>query len=828
VYKFKTGGLLALSLTTAISLAANAAAEPESRPSFGGDIIDAADSNDISQVANLITSGANPNESGEFGATPLMRAVHNNNLPLVKLLLKSGANTNKSDIGGATAVSIAARESHNEILGLLIKSGAEVNTHDGEGFTPLMRAALAGNQTAVQALLSAGAKVNQANSFGETALSQAKKDGNAQIASLLTQNGADDSLAQMPQIAQIKPELVKTKAGKALHKHDIVQTAQNDDDKADIVIDFSDGKLSGRTNNGVQEVRQIASIKPEYSAASYYVPVKTPAPVADDSEDRIQIPVKPKPLAALVKMEMPQSVPGMVRVDSKWLSSLRQVAQIAARPYQIASNEMVFADTENKIIELGNFKSAEFANKKIASLKKNFPAVFDKLALHTVEKTGGGHKYFQINAGLVSNDAADDLCRQLVASGINCRPVRTDLKSQDEFNNYTSDAPVKNPPAAAAAEVSDNKAKNDLLGPTPSPEVEAKPLGAQQTASNIGSFVKPDAAAYNNLPSAAGGNADAPPPAPADSAVPAPLKTIAAVDAAPPTPPPAAPVAAAPTPAPAAPVIEVKPAEPEAAAVPAVTASDNTEAAPVKKIVKKKAKPAQKIPAPGVGAPPRDLMTGQPLVQGSLQSSGSKFDVARPVKAEGAVVTSSLDKTGSVWIKVDYFQNEAAAHNFWSNLRAQNPDFGSYSMNASTPLTRSNRTTAKIGPFASAAETQSACAVIMQSGLHCAISNAVPERLINTLPSLNTYIDSPVAGSGENKGGWIVQLGSYDSYQDAEEKWDAYAKENHHLSKLENNIIPADGRFRLRAGNFDSSAKADSLCDELRGNGISCIIVKTN
>ena len=230
--------------------------------------------------------------------------------------------------------------------------------------------------------------------------------------------------------------------------------------------------------------------------------------------------------------------------------------------------------------------------------------------------------------------------------------------------------------------------------------------------------------------------------------------------------------------------------------------------------------------APGTGEPPRDLATGQPI--GAGVGIDGKFDVARPVKS--AAVTADIPLSQQVWIKIGNFANSEAAHSYWNSLRSQNTTFANLHERTEVPFTRPDLTSMEVGPFASAAEGDNACVAIQQNGLNCTKTDTLPPRMINNLPAPNSYIDDhnmPLVNDYDiGNGNWNIQLGSYDSYEEAQSKWNDIAAGNKHLKKIKADIVAANGKYRLRAGNFNSSGKADALCDELRNQGISCIIIK--
>lgn len=303
--------ILALSLTTAITLATStASAAPEEKVSFGSQMVDAAETGDTLALKNLISAGANPNEIGEFGATPLMRASYHNNVNMVKMLVSAQANVDISDMAGATALSIAAREGHNEIVAELLKSGADFDATDKEGFTPLMRAVDNGNIKNVQALVAAGAKLNFANAFGKTALSLAKTHGQAEIAELLTQNGAKMTGTYKPgrQVAQFKPFSGGSK----------ILAASG---AADITLDFTKGRFSA-------------------DAGSIAIPSK---PVLELSAD---------------------AAPQEVYADSLTLVNPEQEAELNGAPVMIRGNNLVEKPGDSEVIDVPGITVEKTASPK--------------------------------------------------------------------------------------------------------------------------------------------------------------------------------------------------------------------------------------------------------------------------------------------------------------------------------------------------------------------------------------------------------------------------------------------------------------------------------
>ena len=137
-----------------IFVGASALAEVVSASPLG----DAARSGDSAVLAQLLNSGADPNEAAY--ASPLYSASANGHLDAVKLLIAFGADVNTLQVQGS-AMQIAARRGHVGIVEFLLASGANPNLPGGEHFkTPLHEAAHNGSVAIITLLLDYGADVN--------------------------------------------------------------------------------------------------------------------------------------------------------------------------------------------------------------------------------------------------------------------------------------------------------------------------------------------------------------------------------------------------------------------------------------------------------------------------------------------------------------------------------------------------------------------------------------------------------------------------------------------------------------------------------------------
>jgi ankyrin repeat protein len=198
---------------------------------------------DIAKVRLLLDRGANPNDSSDFGATPLtLAAASKNSAPLVQLLLDRGAEATQAaliasarsnpdtvrillarvpDKGGAAAtLAVRARcdeclailqpdpkSSMPRVLTLLLPPGAggdpqmlraamlrnpDVNVIDPKDRTPLMMAAISETvpPDVLQEFISRGANVHAVSLDGLNALDYAQTLGRASTIDVLTRAGA--------------------------------------------------------------------------------------------------------------------------------------------------------------------------------------------------------------------------------------------------------------------------------------------------------------------------------------------------------------------------------------------------------------------------------------------------------------------------------------------------------------------------------------------------------------------------------------------------------------------------------------------------------------
>jgi len=166
-------------------------------------LADSLKAKDITELRELIASGADVNVINNRGFTPLWAASARGYKEMVKLLLDAGANPNivmclgscdGGVLSGLTALSAAL--DHHEIVNLLIAAGANVNAADSWGITPLYNAFRAGLIKTVKLLEEAGAKVRpeiQRNDKTYTSLSLERQKSYLKIVQLLRDYGTRNS-----------------------------------------------------------------------------------------------------------------------------------------------------------------------------------------------------------------------------------------------------------------------------------------------------------------------------------------------------------------------------------------------------------------------------------------------------------------------------------------------------------------------------------------------------------------------------------------------------------------------------------------------------------
>jgi ankyrin repeat protein len=190
-------------------------------------LMEAAKSNDLKKMEDLIKKGANVNSADDRGRTPLMYAAQagsqqaierlvktyhadvnakdiNNQTALmkssimgkndgVKFLLDNKAKIDEYDKFGRTALTYSARADHTDVLKTLLQKGADPNIRDDDGRSPLMEAAAKGNLESTKELIRHFADPNaQTDKTKTTALMDAIEKGNPAVIRLLAKRSDPD------------------------------------------------------------------------------------------------------------------------------------------------------------------------------------------------------------------------------------------------------------------------------------------------------------------------------------------------------------------------------------------------------------------------------------------------------------------------------------------------------------------------------------------------------------------------------------------------------------------------------------------------------------
>jgi ankyrin repeat protein len=192
-----------VSLTAALSSAPERLdASGGQLPPTGEELLAAVRSDDAQLAGELLAAGADPNISGDLGATPLVIATARANPNLARMLIDAGADPSLPMSTGQAPIHIAAGAGETALIQILADARpdlVDLPVASGAGSTPLMLAAGAPHADAVAVLISVGADVNAVNTNGFTSLHFAIEDGaDADVTRLLLDAGADPDLVAIP------------------------------------------------------------------------------------------------------------------------------------------------------------------------------------------------------------------------------------------------------------------------------------------------------------------------------------------------------------------------------------------------------------------------------------------------------------------------------------------------------------------------------------------------------------------------------------------------------------------------------------------------------
>jgi len=154
-------------------------------------------SGNLPEINQLIRNGANINEVGSDGSTPLMYSIWHSKheiwnkskrAEVSKYLIESGADVKVKDGNKYDALLYAVDYRQNELIKILLDKGADIESTDYAGMTPLAKAVWQTSDVdSVKLLIKMGANVNAKNDEGQTILdfALAIRDGKAILCELL-------------------------------------------------------------------------------------------------------------------------------------------------------------------------------------------------------------------------------------------------------------------------------------------------------------------------------------------------------------------------------------------------------------------------------------------------------------------------------------------------------------------------------------------------------------------------------------------------------------------------------------------------------------------
>ena len=108
----------------------------------------AAKTGDLREVEALLSKGADVNEKGLFGASPLYEAIHYHApFDIVQTLINKGADVNRGLTNGWRPIHVAVRNNDADVVKLLLERGVNITVPNPFGKTPLNMAEEKGYST---------------------------------------------------------------------------------------------------------------------------------------------------------------------------------------------------------------------------------------------------------------------------------------------------------------------------------------------------------------------------------------------------------------------------------------------------------------------------------------------------------------------------------------------------------------------------------------------------------------------------------------------------------------------------------------------------------
>jgi len=167
----------------------------------------------VARVQELLASGADVEQWGDWQARPLHEAAKNGSAEAVAVLLRAGAQVNARDGWQETPLHFAAYHGHLSVAELLVQAGADVNMQNISRNTPLHIIINNEHVAFAKLLLEHGANQSLKNNIDQTPCEKAVCCGYKKIAKYLTSlDAASKGAAQLTRSAV-------TAIGLGLHVH---------------------------------------------------------------------------------------------------------------------------------------------------------------------------------------------------------------------------------------------------------------------------------------------------------------------------------------------------------------------------------------------------------------------------------------------------------------------------------------------------------------------------------------------------------------------------------------------------------------------------------
>lgn len=188
-------------------------------------------------IMALLKAGANVDERAPYAWTPLhFAARYSSSVDTVRALLEKGADIEALTNVNDTPLTLSIYNEHNccDILKLLIKRSANINARESNGKTAAHLAAEKGKTEMLKILLKAGADANAVNEVGWTPLHLAARYADIETTQLLLDGGANCNLLTNKKYSPLNLAVFNKKNGDKIAKLLIKHGA----------------KLDNRINNG--------------------------------------------------------------------------------------------------------------------------------------------------------------------------------------------------------------------------------------------------------------------------------------------------------------------------------------------------------------------------------------------------------------------------------------------------------------------------------------------------------------------------------------------------------------------------------------------------